>query len=571
MGLDGRRCRGLARCCGVVRPRILPGGAADEVRDGQSASDRNVVRLEGRPAPPRARPAHLLHAILSPGEMERKRGGRRSEEMTIRRHFMRRVAMGIAATAMLAAPWATARGEILDPSDLDHLKCYRIKDALPPIRYRADLRNQFGLEPGCVIATPARMLCVETEKRITSSPLPPGGGPSGEGAGHFLCYLVRCPTSSAPPLVGVEDQFGRRRIQLDSARMLCAPANKLVCGDGEIDPGEACDPGGATTNVCPDGSPCSSDCRCPPEICCQCLDTCTVATAAGCPTGCTPVTGATCNSAGVCETCPCGTNCIDTSGNVGICRDPGSGVCECFVAEPCPCGRPCDAPDGQAGHCRPSGSTNLCQCRPDEPPDCPCGATCSAAGVVGVCQEVAGSTECECRPVTTDCPCGDECETRQGPGHCSPTDNPNLCVCQPDDAPDCPCGFTCTLADGTVGFCRQVPGTTECECRPAPSDCPCGERCRTAANERGLCQPTSPGDVCECRPLPSDCPCGEPCQDGNGQTGTCRDLPGTPAGVCTCFVPPDSCQCGKPCTGPNGEPGRCRPTRGGPGCLCVTG
>jgi hypothetical protein len=377
--------------------------------------------------------------------------------------------MTIAAGALLFVTSATAHAQVVDPS-LDHLKCYRIKDELHPQRHLADLRNQFGLQPGCVIATPARALCVETDKQIISSPPPPGGGPGGDPAGHFLCYFVRCPTTAAPPAVNVEDQFGRRTVTVDNARLLCAPANKLICGDGQIDAGEACDPGDPTTNVCPGGLPCNADCTCPPGVCCQCPDTCTTATGTICPDGCSPVVGGTCNAAGDCEECPCEQTCFDDAGNAGICREPAAGgPCECFTDEPeCVCGDPCDTRVGP-GHCVPIAGANECRCRPDEPPDCPCGVTCTSPdGTVGLCQEVAGSTECECRPVVSDCPCGTACEDANGQeGICRnlPGIPADLCVCVVPPADDCPCGKDCVATTGLAGKCRPVRG--------APGECAC--------------------------------------------------------------------------------------------------
>lgn len=414
-----------------------------------------------------------------------------------------RAATALAGTALLFAALATARAQGIDPSKNDHLKCYRIEDSLQPTKFLADLTNQFGVEPGCVIMLPARVLCVETEKQIISSPLPPGGGPSGAAAGHFLCYAVRCPTTAAPGTINVEDQFGRRTITIDRARILCAPADKLICGDGTIDPGEACDPGSAATNVCPDGSPCNADCTCPPGVCCQCTDgTCTTGTGTICPAGCSPMPGATCGANGLCETCPCGDICTDDAGNVGVCTDvPGDGPCECVVPPPCECGVTCILADGSPGRC----------------------------------QEIAGSNVCECRP-EEDCPCGETCDTRDGQvGHCRPPNNGTTeCECRPDEPPGCECGDRCQLADGNVGVCQPTDGDV-CECRP--SDCPCDTTCTAPDGQVGLCRhlPGNPSGVCTCfiPPPPPECQCGKPCLDENGQAGRCRPIHGS-SGECGC-------------------------------------
>ncbi len=103
----------------------------------------------------------------------------------------------LAAVSASIALSLAANAQLVPNSD--HLKCYRIKEELQPTRYVADLANQFGLEAGCVIGTPARLFCAETAKRIVSPNLPPGGGPSGKPAGHFLCYPVKCAESATVP------------------------------------------------------------------------------------------------------------------------------------------------------------------------------------------------------------------------------------------------------------------------------------------------------------------------------------------------------------------------------------
>jgi hypothetical protein len=322
------------------------------------------------------------------------------------------IAASVLSAAALVLSSFAAQAQVTDLSNLDHLKCYQIKDSLSPNRYQADLRNQFGVEPGCIIMTPARLLCVETDKLILPPQQPPGGGPSGTPAGHFLCYAVRCPSNSAPPQVPVEDQFGRREIRLDSARILCAPADKLICGDGDLDPGEQCDPGDLATSTCPNGVPCQADCTCPdiPPVCCQCPNSCTIADGTICPSGCETVVGATCNADGLCEVCPCGQTCTTTSGEVGICREPPgnpAGVCSCYVPPPpeCPCDATCIDANGQAGICQPvpGGPTNLCACGAEQPATtgCHCGKDCIAAdGTRGRClpkRSSSGSCECTTR------------------------------------------------------------------------------------------------------------------------------------------------------------------------------
>lgn len=513
-------------------------------------------------------------------------------------------------------------GSFVEPSganaqDLDHLECYNIRDTLGETRYTADLENQFGVQPGCLIGTPARLFCVETEKRVVGSPQPPGGGPSGADAGHFLCYTVRCPGEAAITTVA-QDQFGTRRIVLERETLLCAPANKLICGDGEIDPGEACDTGSAATSTCPDGSACRPDCTCPTSVCCQCPDRCIDLATGQCPTDCTPIVATRCTpatgrceppcpcdascmtddgEAGTCrltgtspvspcecmpppDECPCGTTCVDATGNAGRCRpDPLTGACTCFVPPPndCPCGSICTNDAGQVGRCVANNSTNGdCQCRVVS--DCLCGARCTNAdGTVGVCVPNAGSNVCTCEPPPPDdCPCGATCLDENGEGgHCRPL-NGLPCRCLKDEEPpECPCGATCTDATtNVVGHCRRVPGgpANECRCTPEQPDCPCGSECKQG-DLAGQCRPLlGPNAPCSCFiPPGNDCPCGTACRNGNGVAGHCRPVAGDPTNACRCREdePPPECPCGTECKR-RGQVGECRPLNGMDApCDCV--
>ncbi len=366
---------------------------------------------------------------------------------------------------------------------LDHLKCYSIEDSAQPISYVADLQNQFGLAPGCVILVPARLFCAETNKRIDPPVLPPGGGPSGTAPGDFLCYLVRCPNDPTTPDFRVEDQFGRRPIQLDNARLLCAPANKLICGDGISEPGEECDPGSAATNVCPNGNACRPDCTCEPP-----------------------------------PPCTSGQPCSDAAGDAGNCvcssTDPAS--CTCVVPTPsaCPCNASCPMPDGTLGQCSPVGSATFCQCAP---PQCPCDAQCT---------NTAGQTG-QCRPG----------EDAAGLCHCV--------VPRPTPTPvQCPCEASCTMDNGTLGVCRRVfPGANFCRCAPppppTPTPCVCGADCVTTSGLNGVCKPGFT-NVCSCVPKPppplQPCPCGAQCATSSGQPGRCRPISSPSSGTCGCVA-----------------------------------
>src|SRR4029453_2762444 len=59
----------------------------------------------------------------------------------------------------------------------DHLQCYTVKDPQAKVRYTAEVDGLVA-EPGCLIRTPAKLLCVPAIKG-TIIPAPPGGGGTG--------------------------------------------------------------------------------------------------------------------------------------------------------------------------------------------------------------------------------------------------------------------------------------------------------------------------------------------------------------------------------------------------------
>jgi len=120
----------------------------------------------------------------------------------------------------------------------DHLKCVKVRDPQARARYTARLGG-LGVEEGCVVSVPAKVVCVEGTK-TNVVPAPPGGGPTAR-AGAFVCYKAKCPRRSAPTL-RVRDQFGERTVTPSKTTMLCAPAERVPsCGNGVIEPGEQCD------------------------------------------------------------------------------------------------------------------------------------------------------------------------------------------------------------------------------------------------------------------------------------------------------------------------------------------
>ena len=156
----------------------------------------------------------------------------------------------------------------------DHEKCYKIKDPLK-LSANVDLTTpQFGLEPGCTVGT-AKYFCAPASKTVNSAvdkatglpiaPLPVYAPPS---TVDRICYKVKCPIPPPPfpPDQLVTDQFGTRTLAKFKASYLCTPAVKgaAFCGNGVIDPGEACD--GLALGACTVG--CRANCTCTCETAC---------------------------------------------------------------------------------------------------------------------------------------------------------------------------------------------------------------------------------------------------------------------------------------------------------------
>jgi hypothetical protein len=169
---------------------------------------------------------------------------------------MQRIRAGlalVASVALLGAPAGGAGEQVTD-----HLKCYKIKDAVK-LTGVVDLSSpQFGLEAGCKIGRTA-LFCVPVSKtvqsvsdRVTGAAITPLALSAPPQPGDQVCYKVKCPR---PPVAiadqSVTDQFGNRTVGRFKAKLVCSPAVKgtAFCGDGTIDPSEDCEPGdlGGTT------------------------------------------------------------------------------------------------------------------------------------------------------------------------------------------------------------------------------------------------------------------------------------------------------------------------------------
>ncbi len=114
----------------------------------------------------------------------------------------------------------------------DHLQCYKVKDTqkfsdafvrLTPVQ------AQFEIPGNCELQGRAKKFCVPAQKEIVdpgTSVAPPVLPPTGEAAGDYICYKMKCPKEELPDQ-DVTDQFGFRPLgKLKKASLLCVPAVK---------------------------------------------------------------------------------------------------------------------------------------------------------------------------------------------------------------------------------------------------------------------------------------------------------------------------------------------------------
>ena len=127
----------------------------------------------------------------------------------------------------------------------DHLKCYKVKDALK-LAGTADLDTpQFGADAGCTVSK-ATLFCVPATKtnvavtdKATGLPIAPLPI-SGPQPGDRVCYKVKCPNPVVPIAdQSVTDQFGNRTVSKFKAALVCTPAFKgsaryVDNGDGTV-------------------------------------------------------------------------------------------------------------------------------------------------------------------------------------------------------------------------------------------------------------------------------------------------------------------------------------------------
>ena len=154
---------------------------------------------------------------------------------------MRRT-LGVVTLALALAALSLALRGSAAAQTPDHLKCYKVKDALK-LGGTADLNTpQFGADAGCTVSK-AKLFCVPATKtnvavtdKTTGAPISPLPV-SGPTPGDRICYKVRCP--NLPADQSVTDQFGNRTVSKLKASLVCTPAFKgsaryVDNGDGTV-------------------------------------------------------------------------------------------------------------------------------------------------------------------------------------------------------------------------------------------------------------------------------------------------------------------------------------------------
>jgi hypothetical protein len=124
-----------------------------------------------------------------------------------------------AAAVLLVSGSAPALAQF----NLDHYKCYRVKDLKNPkfVTTTASLTDQFGINDGIFEAKKPFLFCNPVDK-------------NNEGIlntdDHLTCYKVKGP-KLAPldrPNVQVVNQLGTLQLQAKKAALLCVPSTKTI-------------------------------------------------------------------------------------------------------------------------------------------------------------------------------------------------------------------------------------------------------------------------------------------------------------------------------------------------------
>lgn len=306
-----------------------------------------------------------------------------------------------------------------------------------------------------------------------------------------------------------------------------------TCGDGNLDPGEDCDPPSADgANLCG----CKADCTFPSAA--------TVCRAPSCSNG---METDQANCTGSSPTCPsistklCGAYACGTS----ACKTTCAGPADCAPGNTCvgnacqPSGPVCGNGIVEAGEqCEP-GASGPCACKLDcnfPPPGTSCGAAPTSAcdfvfqcDGAGVCQSHAAVVGTVCRAAASECDVAEVCD---GVTSVCPADASRAGQnCGPVPTGDCDVQDTCTGSLGAAATCtaKFKDGTSSCRpatctsgfetiaasCTGSSTDCPAitTHACAPYACGATACKTTCAG--------PADCAPDHECQGT-----TCVPMPG---------------------------------------------
>ena len=115
-------------------------------------------------------------------------------------------------------------GPVAAQFNLDHYKCYKVKDLKNPKFVRnttATLTDQFGINDGIVEAKKPFVFCNPVDK-------------NGEGIlntdDHLTCYKVKGPKllPGSRPNLEIVNQLGTLQLQAKKAFLLCLPSTKTI-------------------------------------------------------------------------------------------------------------------------------------------------------------------------------------------------------------------------------------------------------------------------------------------------------------------------------------------------------
>lgn len=269
-----------------------------------------------------------------------------------------------------------------------------------------------------------------------------------------------------------------------------------TCGDGVIEGGEECDPGGAKTiNGVPGGTPCSTGGNCFYVMsggCCK-FNCQFVGQGAPCDDGNACSIGEKCNNIGYCE---CSGSCDPTAAVGSVCR-ASTGECDpaeiCLAGTGCPAdsksrnGTACTDDGNPCTQDKCNGSSALCQ-----HPAGNAGATCRAS---------AG----ECDPVETCTGSSTTCPAQQPPTGTPCTSDGNVCtndvcdansVCTHQNNTDpCSDGLFCNGVDTCSGGGCNVHAGSPCASLGECNNGTCNEAADNCAVTAGT-SCSSDGNVC---------------------------------------------------------------------------